>query len=258
MDATPIAHCVHSEMNSKDSGKVCFSDHYLAFAARGSMRLEIESQYLFLQPTKAAWIPANVEVIAEIPSSITCCSILFEPLNFPKHDLIVQTIDLTALAQHMILHCTRWTDRESAKEKAARTFFLALADIIVEGMHTRTTDWVPRGASSLVARAVDLTMQRHMTPIEIGDIAAELSTSERTLSRRVVDETGMTWICLLRRIRIIRARELLTTTELQITRVASEVGYSSQSAFNRAFKEETLLTPSEFMSNFKVSLNLTS
>jgi len=255
MGATPTAYCVHREMGSKDSGNVCFTDHYLAYAAHGSMRLEIESRYFFLQPTKAMWIPANVEVVAKICNSITCCSILFDPLNFPKHSSIVQTIDLTPLAQHMILHCKRWDDRDSANEETARTFFLALAEIVVEGMKAPTSDWVPRGASSMVSRAVDRTMERYMTPLKIGQIASDLSISERTLSRRVVDETGMTWSNLLRRIRIIHARELLTTTELQITRVAAEVGYSSQSAFNRAFKEETLLTPSEFMSSYKRDLN---
>jgi len=238
-------------MDSKHSGKISFSDHYLAYAAHGSMRLEIDSQFLFLQPTKAAWIPANVEVNAEISQSITCCSILFEPLNFPEHSEKVQTIDLTPLSRHMILHCKRWNNKINAAEIKARTFFLALAQILVEGMDNPTTDWVPRGSSTLVSRAVDLTMERYMKQLEIGEIATDLAISDRTLSRRVVDETGMTWSNLLRRIRIIHARELLTTTDSQITRVAADVGYQSQSAFNRAFKEETLLTPSEFVAGYK-------
>ncbi len=94
----------------------------------------------------------------------------------------------------------------------------------------------------------------HLKVLEIGVIASDLATSERTLSRRIVDETGMTWRSLLRRIRIIHAREKLTTTEIPITRVAAEVGYNSQSAFNRAFKEEKQLTPSEFISRYKSDL----
>ena len=255
MHSKSIANCVYSVMGRADSGRVCFSDHYLAYAAHGSMRLDIESRYIFLQPTKAAWIPANVEVIADIRKSITCCSILYVPSNFPKHNQVVQTIDLSPLAQHMILYCKRWTSPESASADTAKTFFLALANIIVEGMNNPTTDWVPRGTSSMVSQAIDLTMERYMRQLEIGEIASDLSTSERTLSRRVVDETGMTWSHLLRRIRMIHAREKLTTTDTQITRIAAEVGYNSQSAFNRAFKEETVLTPSEFVSSYKRDLN---
>lgn len=254
VDTAPVAYCVYKEIDSGGSGRVCFSNHYLAYAARGSMRLEIDSQYLFLQPTKAAWIPANVEVIAEIPTSIICCSILFDPRDFPVHNQIVQTIDLTPLAQHMIMHCRHWPNSENGKDNTARTFFRALATIIVERMDTPTTDWVPRGVSSMVSRAVDLTMERYMKSIEIGEIASELSTSERNLSRRVVDETGMKWGHLLRRIRMIHARELLTTTEFQIARVAAAVGYGSQSAFNRAFKEETSTTPTEFVAKYRADL----
>lgn len=105
----------------------------------------------------------------------------------------------------------------------------------------------------LVARAVDLTIDRHMRSIELAEIASDLATSERTLSRRIVNETGMRWSELLRRIRIIVARELLVSSELNITGVANAVGYSSQSAFNKAFKIESGLTPSKFREQFKYS-----
>lgn len=70
----PIATCVFREFSKTDSTVLCFSDHYLAYCASGSMRLEIESRYFFLQPTKAVWIPAGKSVIAQIPTSVTCCS----------------------------------------------------------------------------------------------------------------------------------------------------------------------------------------
>jgi len=246
---TPNAYCIYGDFNKTDSTALRFPDHYLAYSASGSMRLEIESRYIFLQPAKAAWIPAGVEVIAHIPTAITCCSILFDPKYFPNHNQIVSTIDLTPLARHMILYCRRWSTENSEFCENAQSFFSALALIVVERMETPTTDWLPRGRTKLVSRAVDLTMERHKRAVEIGEIASALATNERTLSRRIVDETGMKWSDLLRRIRIIFARELLTTTELQITRIAAEVGYGSQSAFNRAFKVETGFTPRGFQKN---------
>ena len=245
-----IAYCVYREFERSDSITLCFDEHYLAYSAAGSMRLEAESSYFFLQPAKAAWIPAGTTVVAQIPTGITCCSILFDPQHFPNHNSVVKTIDLTPLARHMILHCRRWSSSKSLQDNNAQIFYRALASVIVERMDTKTTDWVPRGSSSLVSRAIDLTMDRHMNSLEIGEIAAQLATSERTLSRRVVDETGMRWSDVLRRIRIIAARELLVSTELPIVRVASTVGYSSQSAFNKAFKVETGLTPRQFRAEF--------
>lgn len=248
---SPFGTCIFREFAKTDSTTLCFSDHYLAYCASGSMRLEIESRYYFLQPTKAVWIPAGKPVTAQIPTSITCCSILFNTACFPEHNPLVKTIDLTPLARHMILHCKRWAVEGCSIDDAAEPFYKALASIIVERMDAPTTDWIPKGKSKLVARAVELTIERHTRPIELSEIAFEVAASERTLSRRIVDETDMRWSELLRRVRIIAARELLTNSELQITGVANAVGYSSQSAFNKAFKFESGLTPRNFRKQFK-------
>lgn len=250
---SPFGTCVFRELAKTDSTTLCFADHYLAYCASGSMRLEIESSYFFLQPTKAVWIPAGKQVTAQIPTSITCCSILFNVARFPEHVPLVKTIDLTPLARHMILHCRRWDVEGYTTDKTAESFYKALASVIIERMDAPTTDWIPRGKSKLVARAVEITIDRHTRPIELAEIASELASSERTLSRRIVDETSMRWGELLRRIRIIAARELLTNSELQITDVANAVGYSSQSAFNKAFKFESGLTPRKFREKFKSS-----
>ena len=251
LDNKPLAYCVYREFAKTESTALCFPDHYLAYSAAGSMRLEIESRYFYLQPAKAAWIPAGTKVIARIPTGITCCSILFDPRQFPEHKSIVKTIELTSLARHMILHCKRWRSENGNVDDWAHLFYKALASIIVERMDAPTTDWLPRGNSKLVTRAVDLTIERHMRTIELSEIASELATSERTLSRRFVDETGMKWSDLLRRIRIISARELLSSSGIQITQIAAAVGYSSQSAFNRAFKVDTGLTPREFRAEYR-------
>ncbi len=252
-DESPLGTSIYREFAKTDSGTLSFSDHYLAYCASGSMRLEIESRYFFLQPTKAVWIPAGKQVTTQIPTSITCCSILFNTAFFPEHNPLVKMIDLTPLARHMILYCRRWGIEGCTIDQTADSFYKALALILVERMDAPTTDWIPRGESKLVARAVDLTIERHTRPIVLAEIASALATSERTLSRRIVEETGMRWSELLRRVRIIAARELLTTSELQITAIANAVGYSSQSAFNKAFRMESELTPRKFREKFKSS-----
>ncbi len=244
--STPKAYCVHQQFDKSNSGSLHFANHYLAYSAKGTMRLEIGSRYLYLHPTKAAWVPAGTDVHIDIPSSITCCSILFEPQFFSEQHPSFQTIDLNPLMRNMILHCRRWGPDHLDPDNTAQTFFSSLASVILERMDTPTTDWIPRGNTALVSRAIDLTIERYTQALEISMVANSVATSERTLSRRMVDETGMTWASLLRRIRIIQARELLSTTDAQITSIAGDVGYTSQSAFNKAFKAETGLTPREF------------
>ena len=56
----------------------------------------------------------------------------------------------------------------------------------------------------------------------------------------------MTWSQLLRHMRMIQAIELLSNLDSQMITISLQVGYHSLSSFNRAFKEFTSLTPTEF------------
>jgi AraC-like DNA-binding protein len=74
------------------------------------------------------------------------------------------------------------------------------------------------------------------------DVAATLNMSERTLYRRL-NEQGLSFKMVLSQLRVQLAREYLADTRLSQSEIALLLGYSEQSAFNRAFKRETGLTP---------------
>lgn len=82
--------------------------------------------------------------------------------------------------------------------------------------------------------------------MSFSEIAKAAHMSERTLARRFNDEVGMTWGQALRRLRMIRAVEMLSHEETGILDVCYRVGYGSLSAFYKAFKAFSGLTPTEF------------
>ena len=61
----------------------------------------------------------------------------------------------------------------------------------------------------------------------------------------------MTWSAVLRRMRVVRAIEKLATSEGSVTSIAHEVGYTSLSAFNLAFRDLTGRTPTQYRSTFR-------
>jgi AraC-like DNA-binding protein len=62
---------------------------------------------------------------------------------------------------------------------------------------------------------------------------------------------GMTWREVLRRIRLVRAIEALAMTDHPITMIAMDVGYTSLSAFNAAFRDLTGKSPGEYRASFR-------
>jgi hypothetical protein len=76
-------------------------------------------------------------------------------------------------------------------------------------------------------------------------VAAMLNMSERTLFRRLNDQ-GLAFKHVLSQIRMQLAQEYLADARLTQSEIALLLGYSEQSAFSRAFKRETGMTPRQF------------
>ena len=76
-------------------------------------------------------------------------------------------------------------------------------------------------------------------------VAATLNMSERTLFRRL-SEQGLSFKVILAQTRTQLAQEYLRDKRLTLSEIALLLGYSEQSAFNRAFKRETGLSPRRY------------
>lgn len=76
-------------------------------------------------------------------------------------------------------------------------------------------------------------------------IADHLHMSARTLKRRLA-EKGLTFREQIQTIQQETAQHLLHNSNLSIAEIAFQTGFSEQSAFNRAFKRWTQLSPKEY------------
>lgn len=75
-------------------------------------------------------------------------------------------------------------------------------------------------------------------------IAHELGLSTRTLSRRLSDE-GATLPALMEAVRMEKAELLLVSSDIQVAKVAQQLGHAETAAFSRAFKRHTGKSPSD-------------
>jgi AraC family transcriptional activator FtrA len=83
------------------------------------------------------------------------------------------------------------------------------------------------------------------------DLAAHLSISPRTLTRRFADQLGTSpgaWL-LLRR--ITEARALLEETDLPVEAIATRVGLTSAVNLRRRFRDQVGTTPGAYRQAFR-------
>ncbi|ELS57166.1 GlxA family transcriptional regulator [Streptomyces viridochromogenes] len=89
-------------------------------------------------------------------------------------------------------------------------------------------------------------------PLSLADIAAHAMMSRRSLARHFRAQTGTTPLRWLLAQRVQRARELLETTALPLTRVAQECGFGSVETLRHHFARQVGTTPSAYRMAFRV------
>ncbi|NJM39191.1 MAG: helix-turn-helix transcriptional regulator [Akkermansiaceae bacterium] len=101
---------------------------------------------------------------------------------------------------------------------------------------------------------MDIIRSRLDQPLDLNALASEIGIAPHYLSRRVSNETGLTLLRHLRRMRIDRACEWLASGRYNVTETALEVGYQSMSHFSKAFREETGSKPPDWLKNKKLGV----
>lgn len=101
--------------------------------------------------------------------------------------------------------------------------------------------------------AIDVSnyIQHHLSePITAEDIAKELYLSRPYLSRRFIEETGMSLTVFILKEKTEEAKRLLRYTDKSLTAISNYLGFSSQSHFSRVFKKYVNCAPGEYRLKF--------
>jgi AraC-like DNA-binding protein len=84
--------------------------------------------------------------------------------------------------------------------------------------------------------AADWLASHHSEPVNIPELAAFSHMSVTSFHRHFKEVTGFSPLAFQRHIRLLEARKLLASGSTNVSRVAYEVGYKSQSQFSREYK----------------------
>lgn len=246
----PEAHCIHRTFDAAGPKLLCMDRHYFLYALEGTLRLEADERRWTLPPARAALIEAAHPVKISIPTRLTSASVLFDSRMFkPSQPLTV--FDVSPLARELVRECRDWGSEDTGQTPYARQMFRALASVVCRLAETPSPCVLPVPTSRELLRALAMIEEAVSDQPNFEAIARATGQSPRSLARRFSKEMRMTWRETLRRIRIIRAVEILAESNASVTNVAMQVGYTSLSAFNTAFREVMGITPSQYRMTFR-------
>ena len=140
---------------------------------------------------------------------------------------------------------------ETVLAKLSEALFVETLRRYIALLPEQQKGWLAGVRDPEVGKALAL-MHRHPAQLwTIAALARESGISRSVLAERFRHYLGEPPMSYLTRWRLQLGGQMLVSTSYSVAQIASEVGYESEQAFNRAFKREFLLPPARFRSEAK-------
>jgi AraC family transcriptional regulator len=166
--------------------------------------------------------------------------------TYVEHDPLVTSVAMALLAE---------VNQEGL---CGRLYAESLANILTVHLlrkYTATGSNVLRFSGGLSAarlrRVLDYMMDNYELDLSLADLADEAGISPFHFAREFKKTTGHAPHQYLLKLRIERAKALLSATNLPIVEVGLQTGFSSQSHFTRLFRKATGVTPKGYRATFQ-------
>jgi AraC-like DNA-binding protein len=140
---------------------------------------------------------------------------------------------------------------EAVLAKLSEVLFVETLRAYIAHLPPEQTGWLAGTRDSDVGKTLALMHRDPAHPWTIASLAKETGVSRSVLAERFrhfLNEPPMSY---LTRWRLQLGAQMLASTSHSVAQIASEVGYESEAAFNRAFKREFNAPPARFRSQSK-------
>jgi AraC-like DNA-binding protein len=135
---------------------------------------------------------------------------------------------------------------EAMLAKLSEALFVDLLRRYVSGLPEQQDGWLAGARDPIVGRSLALLHGRVHHPWTIAELAAQVGLSRSALVERFSRYLSEPPMAYLTGWRLRLAARALTATARGVAEIASDVGYESEAAFNRAFKRTFGVPPARY------------
>lgn len=219
----------------------------LVMPISGSMLCEIDNEIWMVPLGSAIWIPPHTPHRNRPVSAASFCFMFVDAsqLTLPSESC---SLAISPLIREMILHLTQFNEQAeietdlnlSQNQMIYALLFNMLASRPREKLNFSLTQ------DNKLRQIAKLLLETPSDRRKVKDWADFLAMSERTFSRLVLKETGMTFGAWRRQLHIVISLRLLTEGK-SVQIVSEQLGYDSVSAFITMFKKALKKSPKRYI-----------
>lgn len=247
---------------ARSSGEHCHDFPQLLFGWRGEMKCELENESGCLNATTAAIVPANERhvyagchdesevLVVDLGSNDSCLSalekdanidvsgqIFSKPLLFEMPPILVSTVNLAI--EQLQFFGSRESQRLLRRQLA--TMFITQIYTLMDVGSLQALPRSGRLSAEEINKFIDLSLEAPPCNGVIADFLHLGQSQMHLLFMRYFGKTPQQYV--LQR-RLAWAMTWLKTTQLPLSRIAMDLGFSDSSSFSRAFRKQFGHAPS--------------
>ncbi|SCB04786.1 Conserved hypothetical protein [Xanthomonas translucens pv. translucens DSM 18974] len=215
----------------------------LLLPLRGAFTSEVEDGLWLAPPQSAIWVPGGVLHKITAAGTIDCYIAYIHPHAASMLPSSCCTVSVTPLLRELLIRCASlpMLYAEGGVESHLVTLLLhELAIAPTVSLH------LPMPTDARLRKIVETILEN---PAERGTIqtwANQVGMSERTLSRVLVQETGMSFGRWRQQLHLMLAVKWLSTGS-SVQHVANDLGYESAGSFVTMFRKALGTSPARYM-----------
>jgi AraC-like DNA-binding protein/mannose-6-phosphate isomerase-like protein (cupin superfamily) len=215
----------------------------LLYTVRGIINCQVEDGVWIVPPQCAVWIPGNLPHAARGSGETECYCLFVDPDVVPDLPPTCCTLAVSPLLRELILKAAGLPRLYALKGPEGRliaTLLDELAVAPVEDLH------LPMPRDRRLRILADLLLTDPTDKTSIGEWAIRIGMSERSMTRLLMQEIGMSFGRWRRQLHVILSLQRLSKGE-SVQTVALDLGYENASGFVTMFRKAIGKPPARYL-----------
>lgn len=237
------ANGVGSLASMEQSKRHCHEKAQLLYSARGIINCEVDDGVWIVPPQCAIWIPGGLPHAAFGSGEVECICLFVAPdaaANLPDKCC---TIAVSGLLRHLLIRASELPERYEVDGPDGRIVSVILDELAKAPIEELR---LPIPSDPRLKRLAALLVSSPADHASVAEWASRVAISERSLSRMLMKEIGMSFGRWRRQLHVIVALRRLSAGQTVQT-VALDLGYESASSFVTMFHKMVGKPPSRYL-----------